>query len=85
MWLRKAPGDDYSPAEIAALFEAFRFNIGARLATAPSFDHWPVMAQFSGYEARKHPTIQLISMTEDTFAAALPPHIPAQEWKRIRV
>jgi hypothetical protein len=81
--LKKASSDDYSPAEIAALVEAFGFNVGARLETAHTFDHWPFMAQFPGYEARKHPTFQLISITEDTFSAAIPPHIPAQEWQRI--
>lgn len=81
--LRKAPGDDYSPAEIATLFEEFGFNIGARLETAQSFDHWPFMAQFPGYEARKHPTFQLVSVAEEAFSAAIPPHLPAQEWKRV--
>lgn len=81
--LKKAPGDAYSPAEIAALLEAFGFNVGARLETAHTFDHWPFMAQFPGYEARKHPTFQLISVAEDAFSAAIPPFIPAQEWKRV--
>jgi hypothetical protein len=80
---KKAPGDDYSPAETVALLDAFGFNIGARLETASTFDHWPFMAQFPGYEARKHPTFQLISVAEDTFSAAIPPFIPAQEWIRV--
>jgi len=81
--LKKAAGETYSPAETVAIFEDFGFNVGARLETSQTFDHWPFMSQVPGYETRKHQTFQIVSASEDAFFAAIPPHIPAQSWQRL--
>lgn len=79
-----ANGDDFDDDEIFALWEGFGANAGARLETAGSFDHWPMLSQVAGYEIRKHQTFRLITVEDHRFVAVLPPYEDADEgWRRI--
>ncbi|MGH8945499.1 MAG: hypothetical protein ACRDVL_05065 [Acidimicrobiia bacterium] len=79
-----ADGDDFSDDELFSIWEGFGANAGARLETAGSFDHWPMLAQVAGYEVRKHETFQLVTVEPDRFVANLPPYEEVDDgWRRI--
>jgi hypothetical protein len=79
-----ADGVDFSDDELFTIWEGFGANAGARLETAGSFDHWPMLAQVAGYEVRKHETFQLVTVEPDRFEANLPPYEEVDDgWRRI--
>lgn len=82
----KAPsqGEEFSDAEAYALWEGFGANAGARLETAETFDHWPMIGQVAGYEVRKHETFRIDLVEDDRFIATLSPdEEPDEGWRRL--
>lgn len=85
----RRPAPQGAWAELAAeqllpLAKSFGANAGARLETAGSFDHWPMIGQVAGYDVRKHETFKLEQVNADQFRASLPPlDFPPDEWSRL--
>jgi hypothetical protein len=77
-----ANGEEFTDEEMLALWAGFGANVGARLETAKTFDHWPMLAQVAGYEVRKHETFRLADVHADHFTAYLPPFDEGQLWRR---
>lgn len=59
-------------------------NMGARIETAASFDHWPMASQVFGYDVRKHESFRIEAVHHDRFTASIPTFdFPATEWTRL--
>ena len=79
-----AQGDAFSDAETFALFEGFGANAGARVETAATFDHWPMIAQVAGYEVRKHETFRIKLVEPERCLLTIPPdEDPGEGWRRL--
>ena len=78
-----ANGHDFTDEEVLALWAGFGANAGARLETDKTFDHWPMLAQVTGYEVRKHETFCIEDVHSDRFTALLPPLEEGEVWHRL--
>jgi len=76
-------GAEFTAEQKVELFQKTGGNIGARIETSDTFDHWPFVSQIPGYEIRKHETFRITSIEKDRFSASIPPHFPAGEWARM--
>lgn len=74
---------EFTAEQKAELFQKTGGNIGARIETSDTFDHWPFLSQIPGYEIRKHETFLITSAEKDRFFASIPPHFPAGEWTKM--
>ena len=77
-------GDEFNDAEILALCKECGLNAGARIETPETFENWPFVATFHGYETRKHDTFRISNVKEDRFTITIPPSSFSEEWTRLR-
>lgn len=73
-----------SDAQTLAAYDGFGANAGAIVVGSASFDNWPMISTQAGYEARKHPTFRIRSMTRDRLVLSFAADgSDASNWSRI--
>jgi hypothetical protein len=62
----------------------FSANMGARLETDHSFDHWPMLSQTFGYDTQKHMSFKLETVEPNAFVSSIPTtSYPPDHWRRL--